>query len=103
MFTSEQLDAIKAVTASRGLFASLISHSQKKQLPMKPLPLPNTYRTSSLSRSYKSSISSKKTSYSLFRRGARVRLVDGSIWNKEGLRTADFIRAAKSIGTESNL
>nr|CDS28013.1 hypothetical protein HmN_000786000 [Hymenolepis microstoma] len=74
MFTSEQLDAIKGVTASRGLFASLISHSQKEQLPMKPLPLSNPYRTSDLSRSCKSYIPSKKTSYSLFRHGARVRL-----------------------------
>nr|CUU98281.1 hypothetical transcript [Hymenolepis microstoma] len=73
MLTTEQLDAIKAATASCGL-----------------------------SRSRKSSIASKKTTYSLFNRGAQVRLADGSIQKVEGLRTADFLRAAKSIGTESN-
>nr|CDS29751.1 ataxin 1 [Hymenolepis microstoma] len=103
MFTPEQLDAIKAATASCGLFASLISHSQRKQLPIKPFPLSNTHRSSGLSRSCKSSIASKKTTYSLFKRGTRVRLVDGSIQKVEGLRTADFLRAAKSMGTESSL
>ncbi|VUZ47883.1 unnamed protein product [Hymenolepis diminuta] len=103
MFTPEQLNVIKAATASYGLFASLISHSQKKQLPEILSPLSSTYHSSGFSRSSKSSISSKKTASSLFRRGARVRLADGSVQKVEGLRAADFIRAAESAGTESNL
>lgn len=103
MFTPDQLNVIKAATASYGLFASLISHSQKKQLPEILPPLSNTYHSPGFSRSGRSSIPSKKTASSLFRRGARVRLADGSVQKVEGLRAADFIRAAESTGTESNL
>nr|CDS35091.1 hypothetical transcript [Hymenolepis microstoma]CDS35093.1 hypothetical transcript [Hymenolepis microstoma] len=103
MFTPEQLDATKAATAPCGLIASLISHSQKKHLPSMTPPLPNTHRSSSLSTSGKSSIPSKKSLSSFFKRGARVRPVDGSIQKVEGLRIANFIRAIESLGTESNL
>ncbi|VDO01682.1 unnamed protein product [Rodentolepis nana] len=96
VFTPEQINAIKAASASCSLFASLISHSGKKQPTSIPLPLPNPYHSSGLSRSGKSTNQPKRSSSSLFKRGARVRLVDGSIQKVEGLRTVDFIRAAKS-------
>nr|CDS28007.1 ataxin 1 [Hymenolepis microstoma] len=103
MFTQERLNAIKAATASCGLFASLITHSQKKHFPSITPPLPNTHRSSSLSTSSNSSIPSKKSLPSFFKRGTRVRLVNRSIQEVERLRIANFFRAVESLGTESNL
>lgn len=103
MFTSEQLNIIKAATTSYGLFASLFSHSQKKTTLASSLALSNSNRPSAFTRSCRGSGISKKSSNFHFRRGTRVRLADGGVQKVEALRAVDFTRAAEATENQSNL
>ncbi|KAM7542166.1 hypothetical protein Aperf_G00000005127 [Anoplocephala perfoliata] len=103
MFTPEQLSILKAATTSFGLFASLFSQSQKRQHPQILPSLSHSYRSSAFVRSSKNLSISKKSTSSLFRRGTCVKLADGRVQKVEGLRAADFVRAAESSGAESLL
>lgn len=104
ILTSERIIMAKALTASCGIFAPLLSQCQKKKLLQSTLPIPyHPTLHPGFQTLYKPPSTPKRHAGSTFQHSGKVRLPNGSVQNIESIRLADFLRTAAPINAESLL